>query len=72
MKLSELIESLTKVYNEGGDTEVTLSGSVRVRTEDGDIYLDSNCRYEYDYLYDLNICRVEKSDDGCMIEFDDF
>ena len=73
MKISKLIEELTKVYTENGDVDCTLSGSIRVRDEDGDYALDSNCRYEYEYLYGLQINSVDMNSDGeCEISLDDF
>lgn len=73
MKLSKLIEELTKIYTENGDVDCTLSGSIRVRDEDGDYALDSNCRYEYEYLSGLQINGVDMNSYGeCEISIDDF
>lgn len=72
MKLSTLIENLTKIYEEKGDIECVTSGELRVRNEDGDFVLDSNWRYEYENFNSLHIESVGEEYDKCVIYFDDF
>lgn len=72
MKCSELIELLQEQQKMHGDCDISVEGSVRVRNDDGDFELDSNCRYSYEELYGLTVNGVSHNDNEIIINVDDF
>jgi hypothetical protein len=72
MKCSELIEMLRDMQKTHGDCDIRINGSVRLREDDGDFVLDSNCRYSYEELPFLYVCSVSHENDEIIINVDDF
>lgn len=72
MKCSELIALLQEQQQAHGDCEISVEGSLRVRDEDGNFALDSNCRYQYEYLYGLDVNGAHHENNEIIITIDDF
>lgn len=61
MKLSEIIKELQKYYNENGDLEVTVTGSILTGYDD-------NCRGIYEYFEDEEIYDIRKLENHITLE----